>query len=92
MLEIKCPHCGKRSQIEFSYGGDATVERPKLNSIVDKKQWDEFVYFRKNPRGNHLELWQHIMGCRQWFKVQRNTVTHEIIDTYTMQEETKILP
>ena len=26
MLEIKCPYCGKRSQNEFSYGGDASVK------------------------------------------------------------------
>ncbi len=31
MLHIKCPHCGLRSQNEFSYGGDATVKRPELN-------------------------------------------------------------
>ena len=30
MLEIKCPNCGKRSQNEFSYGGDASVKRPQL--------------------------------------------------------------
>ena len=32
MLEIKCPYCGERSQNEFSYGGDATIKRPELNS------------------------------------------------------------
>ena len=31
MLHIKCPHCGLRSQNEFSYGGDAAVKRPELN-------------------------------------------------------------
>ena len=31
MLQIKCPYCGMRPQIEFSYGGDATVKRPELN-------------------------------------------------------------
>ena len=30
MLEIKCPYCGKRSQNEFSYGGDASIKRPEL--------------------------------------------------------------
>ena len=30
MLHIKCPHCGMRSQNEFSYGGDATIKRPEL--------------------------------------------------------------
>ena len=29
MLHIKCPHCGMRSQNEFSYGGDASVKRPR---------------------------------------------------------------
>ncbi len=34
MLHIKCPHCGMRSQNEFSYGGDATVKRPELNKEI----------------------------------------------------------
>ena len=34
MLEIKCPYCGERSQNEFSYGGDATIKRPELNSEI----------------------------------------------------------
>ena len=84
MLEIKCPYCGKRSQNEFAYGGDATIKRPKLNTEVSDEEWDTFVYYRKNPRGDHLELWQHISGCRQWFKAKRNTATHEIIETYEL--------
>ena len=84
MLEIKCPYCGKRSQNEFAYGGDATIKRPKLNTEVSDEEWDTFVYYRKNPRGDHLELWQHISGCRQWFKAKRNTATHEIIEIYEL--------
>ena len=84
MLENKCPYCGKRSQNEFAYGGDATIKRPKLNIEVSDEEWDTFVYYRKNPRGDHLELWQHISGCRQWFKAKRNTATHEIIETYEL--------
>ena len=53
MLHIKCPYCGIRSQKEFAYGGDATVKRPKLNSEVSDKEWDDFVYMRKSPRGKH---------------------------------------
>ena len=87
MLEIKCPYCGKRSQNEFAYGGDATIKRPKLNTEVSDEEWDTFVYYRKNPRGDHLELWQHISGCRQWFKVQRDTVTHEIFKTAEISED-----
>ena len=53
MLHIKCPHCGMRSQNEFSYGGDATVKRPDLNKEVSDQDWDNFVYLRKSPRGTH---------------------------------------
>ena len=45
MLEIKCPYCGKRSQNEFAYGGDATIKRPKLNIEVSDEEWDTFVYY-----------------------------------------------
>ena len=70
MLYINCPHCGMRSQNEFSYGGDASVKRPELNREVSDQEWDNFVYNRKSLRGKHLELWQHISGCRQWIKVE----------------------
>ena len=81
MLYINCPHCGMRSQNEFSYGGDASVKRPELNKEVSDQEWDNFVYNRKSLRGKHLELWQHISGCRQWIKVERDTATHEINQT-----------
>ena len=87
MLEIKCPYCGKRSQNEFAYGGDATVKRPELNKEVSDQELDTFVYYRKNLRGDHLELWHHISGCRQWFKAKRNTATHEIIETFELSDD-----
>ena len=87
MLYIKCPYCGLRSQIEFAYGGDATVKRPNLNQEVSNTEWDKFVYLRKSPRGRHLEFWHHISGCRQWIKVDRDTATHEIFNTYKANEE-----
>ena len=89
MLNIRCPYCGDRSQKEFAYGGDGTVVRPKLNQEISDEKWDEFVYLRKSPKGKHIELWHHVAGCRQWFKVQRDTVTHEIFKTAKMSEEIK---
>ena len=89
MLYIKCPFCGHRSQNEFAYGGDGTVKRPELNQNISDEKWNEFLYLRKSPRGKHIELWHHVAGCRQWFKVQRNTVTHEIFQTAKMNEEIK---
>lgn len=79
MLLIRCPWCGERSQIEFTYGGDATVERPQASG--SDQEWYDFVYTRDNPRGKHIEWWHHTAGCRQWIKVTRNTWTHEVLDS-----------
>lgn len=76
MLLIPCPWCGPRAQVEFTYGG-ATVQRPASDAPV--AAWVEFVYLRDNPAGPHDELWLHGAGCRQWFRVRRDTRTHEII-------------
>ena len=79
MLLIPCPWCGPRAQIEFTYGGDATLKRPPPDA--PSASWLEFVYLRDNPAGLHDELWQHSAGCRQWFRVRRDTRTHEILDS-----------
>ena len=78
MLLLTCPWCGPRAQSEFSYGGDATLERPDPETASDQ-EWLDFVYLRENPRGPHLEWWHHTGGCRHWLKVVRNTLTHEVI-------------
>jgi sarcosine oxidase subunit delta len=64
-------------QAEFTYGGDATLTRPALDAPLDA--WAHFVYRRDNPAGPHDELWFHSAGCRQWFRVRRDTRTHEIL-------------
>ncbi|MGE4057001.1 MAG: sarcosine oxidase subunit delta, partial [Vicinamibacterales bacterium] len=44
--------------------------------------WGEYLFFRHNPKGIHLERWLHLYGCRQWFNVARDTVTHRIVASY----------
>ena len=77
MILIACPHCGPRAHIEFTYGGDATVVRPDPAS-ASSKEWLDHIYLRDNPRGPHLEWWQHSSGCRAWIKVRRDTASHEV--------------
>jgi heterotetrameric sarcosine oxidase delta subunit len=77
MLLIRCPHCGLRDQVEFAYGGDARAVRPAPDA--PDEAWHAYVYLRDNPAGPHEEYWQHHAGCRQWFKVLRHTVTHEVL-------------
>ena len=76
MVRIECPWCGVRNEDEFSYGGDATVERPSDDASQD--DWYDYVYTRSNPAGRHREYWHHANGCRAWLIVERDTVTHEI--------------
>ncbi len=77
MLLIPCPWCGPRSQIEFTYGGDANVHRPAPDA--SEAAWADYVYFRDNRCGAHDELWYHGAGCRSWFRVRRDTRTHDIL-------------
>ncbi|MCP4877461.1 MAG: sarcosine oxidase subunit delta [Gammaproteobacteria bacterium] len=76
MLRIECPWCGIRNEDEFSYGGDASVQRPTDDASQD--DWYDYVYTRNNPAGRHSEYWHHANGCRAWIKVERDTVSHEI--------------
>src|SRR3546814_1378302 len=64
---IPCPHCGPRDVGEFTYGGDATKERPDPGSAI-AADWCDYVFYRDNPRGRHIEHWHHGQGCRLWLK------------------------
>ncbi|MDX8477024.1 sarcosine oxidase subunit delta [Mesorhizobium sp. VK24D] len=77
MLRIDCPCCGPRDHDEFRYGGDASVIRPALDD-ADFEAWYRYVFVRKNPAGLHREHWQHVLGCRQWLIVERDTRNHAI--------------
>ena len=35
---------------------------------------------RDNPKGPFRERWVHSAGCRRWFVVTRDTVTHEFLE------------
>jgi heterotetrameric sarcosine oxidase delta subunit len=76
MLLIPCPWCGSRNQVEFTYGGDATKRRPSSHAPLS--EWFDYVYLRNNPRGAHDEWWLHSAGCGRWFKLRRDTRTHDI--------------
>jgi sarcosine oxidase subunit delta len=71
-----CPICGERDYTEFRYGGDATKPRPSRET-ADPKVWHDYVFLFDNPKGLHREYWQHVLGCRQWLVLERNTATNE---------------
>lgn len=83
MFMIRCPWCGDCDGSEFSYGGDASRTRPAPDA--DQDTWYDYVYLRDNPKGPHDEYWQHVNGCRQWIKVRRDVVSHQVLATGTPQ-------
>jgi sarcosine oxidase subunit delta len=77
MLRIPCPLCGERDYTEFHYGGDAGKRRPPLG-VSDLKVWHDYVFIFDNVKGPHREFWQHVVGCRQWLVVGRDTATNRV--------------
>ena len=77
-MRISCPHCGERDAREFSYLGDATVERPDGDAPDALERFAEYVYLRNNPAGLHREFWYHGVGCQVWLIITRDTRTHVI--------------
>ncbi len=86
MLLIDCPWCGPREETEFTYGGEAHIVRPPEPMGVSDEEWAQYLFFRKNPRGSHLEQWCHSAGCRRWFNAQRDTMTYGVGGVYRMGE------
>ena len=78
MMRLQCPYCGPRDETEFTFGGEANIARPALDST--DSAWVHYLFYRSNPRGLHHEQWFHAAGCRRWFPIVRDTVTHEIND------------
>ena len=77
-MRIPCPHCGWRDVSEFRYGSDASKTRPAHDN-ADFKTWNDYVFLFEDPKGPHEEYWHHVLGCRQWFKLKRNTATNGIL-------------
>ncbi|HEY6334966.1 MAG TPA: sarcosine oxidase subunit delta [Alphaproteobacteria bacterium] len=83
---IPCPWCGPREETEFACGGEAHIARPAKPEATSDAQWADYLYMRANPKGLHRERWLHRFGCRRWFNVARDTVSHEIVAVYKMDE------
>ena len=77
MLLIPCPWCGPRNQVEFTYGGDATLRarRPMRRS----PRGSTTSTCATTRAGRTTSCGMHGAGCRSWFKVRRDTRTHDIV-------------
>jgi heterotetrameric sarcosine oxidase delta subunit len=84
MMQLNCPCCGPRDEVEFVCGGTTHIVRPPLDA--GDEAWGAYLFFRDNPKGRHLERWRHAQGCGQWFNLARDTITHEILAVYAITE------
>ena len=85
MLQIHCPYCREtREEEEFSCAGEAYIQRPPEPQSVSDQEWGDYLFFRKNPRGIHHEMWYHAVGCRRYFNVTRDTVSYQVLESYPM--------
>ena len=54
-------------------GGWPSVERDVL-SVLDRLH----VFLPENAAGAQVERWFHLLGCRRWITVTRDTTTNEV--------------
>ena len=87
MLLIECPFCGERDETEFSYAGEAHIARPLETEKLSDAEWADYLFMRKNTKGEHCEQWLHAAGCRRYFNAVRDTVTYKISATYKIGEQ-----
>ena len=86
MLLIPCPWCGPRDEVEFHCGGEAHIVRPADPDAQGDAAWAEYLFMRANPKGLLAERWVHSHGCRRWFNLLRDTVSHRILESYQIGE------
>ena len=73
-------------RIEFRYGGEAHIARPADPDALDDAEWADYLFMRANPKGVLAERWVHQHGCRRWFNLLRDTVSHRILAAYRIGE------
>ncbi len=91
MFYIYCPYCEEhREEEEFHAAGEAHIARPQDPDSCSDEEWGNYLYFRKNPRGLHHEMWIHAAGCRKFFNVTRDTQSYEIKEVYKMGQRPSV--
>ena len=72
-LKVPCPNCGWRPSTEFAWGGEL---RPI--DAADAESDFARVFLPANAAGPQEERWFHLLGCRRWLTVTRDTTTNVI--------------
>ncbi len=92
MLLIECPWCGQRAETEFTCGGEGAIARPLDPAQLSDREWGDYLFMRKNPKGMHHEQWRHAAGCGRWFNALRDTATYRFHATWKPSDAPPPLP
>ena len=79
-----CPFCGERDEHEFHYGGELGNHRPVPAAEISAARWSAYLYERDNLKGIKREIWVHDGGCGTFFAMERDTVSHAVIRTWSI--------
>jgi sarcosine oxidase subunit delta len=72
-IQIPCPTCGWRASTEFLWGGELRpLDAPDPESDFER------VFLPANVAGFQEERWFHLLGCRRWATIRRDTTTNEV--------------
>ncbi|MGM0560082.1 MAG: sarcosine oxidase subunit delta [Pseudomonadota bacterium] len=83
MLLIHCPYCDEDlPELEFTYAGEAHIDRPADPASLDDEAWRDYLFIRSNVKGPHYERWRHNHGCARFFNAVRDTVSDRFLTTY----------
>jgi sarcosine oxidase subunit delta len=88
-MRLTCPLCGERDLREFSCRGAATLlDRPAPDA--GPEAFHDYLHLRENPAGPHAELWHHVLGCRAWLRVVRDTRSHRVLSTALARDPARL--
>ena len=83
MKIMNCPLNGPRNISEFTCMGE--VEPMPDPNAADDAAWADRVWFANNEAGVVREWWCHT-ATAYWFIAERDTVTDEILRSYTADQ------
>ena len=66
------------------FSSSVSQHLPLAENKISDRAFADYLFLRDNPKGVFLERWRHAAGCRRWFNVVRDTVSHQIIEIYAM--------
>lgn len=83
MKIMTCPLNGPRNIAEFVCAGEVKAMPDPVG--CSDEEWAGYLFLEANPAGLIVEWWLHA-PTSYWFIAKRDTVTEQIVATYTVEQ------